>query len=281
MAVTISFINMKGGVGKSTLTVNLAWYFADHTGGGKRVLVVDLDPQFNASQYLFGQSEYAQLLRQNSPTVWDILEQRTRVPQSQPIPFHVRKAIQNRANITGGGRLDAILSRLELALSLEAPFHEKQQLLSESLEAVQNEYDVILIDCAPTESILTKAAYLASDYLLVPVKPEYLSTIGLPLLVNSMQSFNDRYPGQGPDLAGIVFNMTTEYSPEEARSKTEVRSLAQQHSWHVFTNEVNYSRSYPKGAREGLPINRTSHSRRAQIANFYGFAREFAVRVGL
>jgi chromosome partitioning protein len=281
MAVTISLINMKGGVGKSTLAVNLAWYFADEWGGRKRVLLVDLDPQFNASQYLFGQAVYARLLRQAVPTVWDILEQRTRVPTASPAPFDVRRAIQNRVNITGGGRLDAILSRLELALSLETPYNEKQQLLAESLAAVQSDYDVILIDCAPTESILTKAAYLASDYLLVPVKPEYLSTIGLPLLVNSMQSFNERYPGQGPDLAGVVFNMTTEYSPEEALSKTEVRSLAQQNGWHVFSNEVTYSRSYPKGAREGLPINRTSHSRGRKVAHFYSFAREFAVRVGL
>ena len=58
MAVKTSLINMKGGVGKSTLTVNLAWHFAAQLKWSKRVLVVDLDPQFNTSQYLLGVSEY-------------------------------------------------------------------------------------------------------------------------------------------------------------------------------------------------------------------------------
>lgn len=58
MAKRVSLINMKGGVGKSTLTVNLAWHFAAYQHWLKRVLVVDLDPQFNASQYLVGVSKY-------------------------------------------------------------------------------------------------------------------------------------------------------------------------------------------------------------------------------
>jgi chromosome partitioning protein len=56
MAKTVSLINMKGGVGKSTLTVNLAWHFAAYRNWLKKLLVVDLDPQFNASQYLVGVS---------------------------------------------------------------------------------------------------------------------------------------------------------------------------------------------------------------------------------
>ena len=62
MAIVVSLINMKGGVGKSTLSVNLAWHYAAYSDGLKKVLVVDLDPQFNASQYLVGVTKYQEHL---------------------------------------------------------------------------------------------------------------------------------------------------------------------------------------------------------------------------
>ncbi len=126
------------------------------------------------------------------------------------------------------------------------------------------------------------AAYQASDYILVPVKPEYLSTIGLPLLKRSMEEFEDGpYGGHKIELAGVVFNHTSGYAPEEMKSKSEVRSIAAKYKWYVFEHEVTYSRSYPKGAREGQPIFRTTYSRGAQAARFQAFAEEFAPRISL
>ena len=78
MATKISLINMKGGVGKSTLAVNLAWHFAAYEHWTKRVLLVDLDPQFNATQYLLGVSDYKKILESEKPTIWDVFEQGTR-----------------------------------------------------------------------------------------------------------------------------------------------------------------------------------------------------------
>ncbi|MBI5827924.1 MAG: ParA family protein [Deltaproteobacteria bacterium] len=97
MAVKVSLINMKGGVGKSTLTVNLAWHFAAYGDWKKKVLVVDLDPQFNTSQYLLGVQEYENILTSNKPTVWDIFEQGTRTPSGKATlsdphaPIHIHK----------------------------------------------------------------------------------------------------------------------------------------------------------------------------------------------
>ena len=125
------------------------------------------------------------------------------------------------------------------------------------------------------------AAYLSSDWLLVPVKPEYLSTIGLPLLVNSMDDFEREYENETLELAGIVFNAASDYLPEEALAKATVREIAKKYNWHVFRHEVEYSRSYPKGAREGQPIFRTSHARKTRKDNFYFFATELAKRVNL
>ena len=275
MAVTVSLINMKGGVGKSTLTINLAWHFSD-----KRVLVVDLDPQFNASQYLLGVTEYRTILNKEEPTIWDIFEQGTRTPSGKVSIDDPRSAIHKYKDFYGKGCIHLIPSRLELAFSLKNPGY-KERSLSRLLKKVGKDYDLILIDCAPTESVLTTAAYLSSQWLLVPVKPEYLSTIGLPLLVNSMRDFKEEHENSNLQLAGVVFNAASDYLPEEALAKRTVRTIAKKHKWHVFNNEIEFSRSYPKGAREGTPISRTSYSRWSKIRNFEKFAEEFASRIGL
>lgn len=280
MAIKVSLINMKGGVGKSTLTVNLAWYFAAMGNWLKKVLVVDLDPQFNASQYLLGVNQYKKMLKDGKPTVWEIFEQNTKTPGGTIGKLSPQDPIQNVHNIYGGGKIDLIASRLELSFSLKNP-GQKERQLSKIIAQLGGEYDLILIDCAPTESILTTAAYLSSDHLLVPVKPDYLSSMGLPLLVNSMLDFKNDYEDHELELAGVVFNSAAEYYPEEKLAKTEVRKIAKQHGWYVFKNEVPYSRSFPKGAREGQPIFRTSHKRWWKVSKFNLFAEEFASRIAL
>lgn len=280
MARKVSLINMKGGVGKSTVTVNLAWHFAAYRKWLKNVLVIDLDPQFNASQYLLGVRQYEQLFSGSQPTMWDIFEQGTRTPAGNIPRLDANDVITTVRKIRRGGRIDLIPSRLELALSLKNP-GQKERHLARIVSEIEDTYDLILIDCAPTESILTTAAYLCSDFLLVPVKPEYLSAIGLPLLVNSMQGFLAEHPECSIDLAGILFNATNDYAPEEVLAKESVRGLARENGWYVFNAEVPYSRSFPKGAREGSPIFRTSYSRYSKIRQFNKVAEEFAKRISL
>jgi len=280
MCKTISLINMKGWVGKSTLTVNLAWHLAAYLSWSKKVLVVDLDPQFNASQYLVGVTKYQKIISNKKPTVWDVFEQHTRTPTGKRGVVEPDEAIRNIVTFTSGSKIDLLPSRLELSLSLKSP-SQKESLLPKFLTKIKDNYDVILIDCAPTESVLTTAAYLSSDYILVPVKPEYLSTIGLPLLVNSLEDFKEEHEESGLELLGIVYNGSTDYSPEEDKSKREVGNLATKNNWYVFDSEIPYSRSYPKGAREGKPIFRTSYARTKTAAKFKKFADEFAKRIGI
>ena len=280
MATKISLINMKGGVGKTTLAVNLAWQFAANQAWGKRVLMVDLDPQFNASQYLLGVKRYKRLLDGGQASVWDVFEQGTRTPSGQFPTLEPADAVTRVSSFRDAGHVDLIPSRLEFAFSLKNPTG-KETHLSRLVRALEPDYDLVLIDCAPTESVLTTAAYLCSDWIVVPVKPEFLSAIGLPLLANSMADHATVYPGNQPEIAGIAFNTASDYLPEEARAKEEVQLLAQQYGWHVFKEGVSYSRSYPKGARENTPIYATSHARWWMKANFRRFAAAVAKRVGL
>ncbi len=280
MAKKVSLINMKGGVGKSTIAVNLAWHFAAKRDWGKNVLLVDLDPQFNASSYLLGVSRYKEILDKNKPTIWDVFEQHTYTPGKKRSSLNPEDVITNVRQFYGGGHIDLIPSRLELAYSLKNPA-QKELLLSKLISKAEHEYHLILIDCPPTESVFTIAAYLTTDFILVPVKLEYLSSIGVSLLVRSMDEFHKQYEGHKVKLAGLVFNSTSGYVPEEAESKRDVLGIAGKNGWYVFENPITYSRSYPKGASEGRPIFRTTYSRYSQCQKFSEFANEFAKRIGL
>ena len=281
MATKVAIINMKGGVGKSTLTAQLAWQFAAYRRWLKRVLVIDLDPQFNVSQYLLGVDRYRNIHDSGRPTVWDIFEQYSRTPSGgSPPPLDLDSTVHNVQRFSGGSRIDLIPSRLELSYTLRNPA-QKETLLQRSIERLESQYDLVLLDCPPTESMLTTAAYLTSDYILVPVRPEFLSSIGLPLLVRSMEDFQQQHSNHQLELAGIVFNSTSDYSPEEHLSKQSVSDLATEHGWYVFEAEVPFSRSFPKGAREGNPIFRTSYARQTQARRFHTFASEFAGRIGI
>ena len=281
MAHKVALINMKGGVGKSTLAANLAWSMATPPWD-KKVLVVDLDPQFNCSQYLLGALRMDMILAENEPTVWNILEQLTSVPGRErevidPVDAVVGVYSPRRLR----GSIDLVPSRLEVAQSLRQPAG-KAELIVQAIRQLQPEYDLIIIDCPPTESMLTSAAYLAADYLLIPVRPEFLSAVGLPLLEQSLEDFEALHGSdQVPAVLGIVFNAMSDYAPEEVVSRRQVRQVARVNEWPVFDEDVGYSRSFPKSAREGRPVFLTSYVRSTTKRNFRKVAEEFAGRVGI
>jgi chromosome partitioning protein len=167
---------------------------------------------------------------------------------------------------TTGSYIHLIPSQLELSNTLKNP-SQKEHLLANFLNDSEENYDLIIIDCAPTESVLTLAAYLASESILVPVKPEFLSTIGLPLIRQSVADFARLYR-KNIAVIGVCFNHSSEYAPEAVTSKQEVRGVCSNFGWHVFDEEIPYSRSFPKGAREGQPFFRTSYSRGTKAAEF-------------
>ena len=79
-------------------------------------------------------------------------------------------------------------------------------MLAECIAEHLQEKDLVLIDCAPTESVFTTAAYHASRFVLVPVRPEYFATIGFPLLQQSLDAFRNKNKGHQIDVIGIVVN---------------------------------------------------------------------------
>lgn len=282
MATVVSMINMKGGVGKTTLSFNLAWCSAWKEN--LKVLAVDLDPQANMSQYFMGARKYLEHLNNDNRTVVDIFEQFSPPSASSGAPSLVEPSdvIHPLHEWNDGSLLHLVPSRLELSWTLKNPT-EKAQLLPKFLAKVADEYDLIIIDCAPTESILTTAAYRSSRYVFVPVKPEFLATIGLPLLARSLQEFKLMHTDQELDMGGIIFNdiRRSNTPPEQKESVREVKRLALANEWPVLTNSAYHSDSYPTGSRDSNPIFRTPYARDYVVGEFHNLATEFLIKAGL
>ncbi len=281
MAVVISLINMKGGVGKTTIASQLAHAAA---AGGLRVLAIDLDPQSNLSHSILGPETYVRHLAKNKPTVVQILEDY--IPASgdagSPRRIDIRDVILKGAGYGRKNQLDLIPSRLELSRTLKNPTG-KERRLARAIAQANDQYDLVIIDCAPTESILTDAAYFASRYAVVPVKPEFMATIGLPLLARSIREFRLENEDHELEIAGLVLNDQSEYADnsEKRQAIKEVRDVAKEHKWRIFDYKIPYSRSYANAARNGLPLSQTPNARWNRIRGFRSLKDDILEAVGV
>ena len=183
MAKIIAIANQKGGVGKTTTSVNLTAILADM---GQRVLAVDLDPQGNTTSGLGMTVE--------DKSVYEAVMGR----------IGLKEAVQH-TDIPG---LDLVGADIRLAgAELELVSVDKREFrLKTALAAVQKDYDFILIDCPPSLSLLTLNALTAADRVLVPIQCEYYALEGVSSLMNTIsrvkKTFNPRI-----DLEGVVLTM--------------------------------------------------------------------------
>ncbi|MBD8068809.1 ParA family protein [Bacillus sp. PS06] len=277
MATTVSVFNMKGGVGKTTLTVQLAWYMRSQKD--KRVLVVDLDPQSNASHYLMGPDKYKNYINENRYTTKDVFEVYSTPVKTPPSDTHSPEKFIYRVQSEFDTTLDLIPASLKLSKMQKNP-RGKEHALDVFLSYVKDQYDLILIDCPPTESMFTDASYRASQFVLVPMKPEFLSTIGLPLISSSLEEFKMEYDRSDLKVAGIVFNVVTT-GRESIESKREIKDLAAKYDLFVFDEEISHSDSYSRSVREVSSILNTKYAKSGTKDEFTDFAEAFARRIGV
>ena len=166
MARIISFINQKGGVGKTTTCVNVSAYLGLY---GKKVLIVDLDPQGNASSNVG-------INKEDKPkTIYDVMVddntvdeviQKTKFPNLDVIPANV----------------DLAGAEIELVSMVS-----RETRLKNALEEVKEKYDYIFIDCPPSLGLITLNSFTAADSVLVPIQCEYYALEGLGQLVNTIK----------------------------------------------------------------------------------------------
>ncbi len=262
MGYVISIVNMKGGVGKTTITVNLATTLAkDH---GMRVLVVDLDTQINATLSLMSPLHFAKLKKENR-TLKQLIHQAIQTDDQTNIPL--QNIIQH--NICKIQGLDLLPGDIELyndflLASLLFDQSQKNQqefaknwerfedyLVRSILNPVRENYELILLDFPPGDYLLTRSGMIASDFYLIPAKPEPLSVVGMGILQGRIRKLKESNRTK-INLIGIVFTSLGHASTMAVKVKNRV--VAEFGENKVFTTEIPRNVAVAKAVDEFQPV---------------------------
>ena len=277
--ICISVINMKGGVGKTTIAALLGRHASIKLN--LEVLMVDLDPQANLSQALMGEHRYKRLLKERSPSIVEIFNgyNPPTITRASSSPLDIGDVVVGDTSL-GRANLQIIPSRFDFSDTLISSIGTNPRVLANLIANNFQDKDLIIIDCAPTESIFTQVAYHASRYILVPVKPEYFATIGFPLLNDSLTAFRSKNRGHLIDVIGVVINNSSyHYSgnqggPERQTAMREINQETKKNGWHIFKKQIPLSRGFPK-------MMRGNFSYLGDALRYRHFASEFFKRLGL
>ena len=276
--VCVSVINLKGGVGKTTIAALLGRYAVRNLG--LKVLAVDLDPQANLSQ-AYMRRTYRAFLTSKTPSIVELFAGMRPPGLGKPSPstLRIEDAVVSVSRGPQGGNLDLIPSRFDFSNHLTDSLKPDGRALATCISDHFQEKDLILIDCAPTESVFTTAAYHGSRFVLVPVRPEFFATVGFPLLQQSLDAFRHKNRGHQIDVVGVVINNAfyhggNDGGPEKQTALREIREEAGKNGWELFQNQIDHSRGYPK-------IMRGDYAYSGNAVYFRYFAKEFFGRLGL
>ncbi len=225
----VAMCNQKGGVGKTTSSVNIAGALSQY---GRRVLIVDFDPQgaatvalgINANQV---ENTIYTALFNPSMDIHEVVQQ-TRFPNLDIIP----------ANID--------LSAAEVQLVTEVG---REQVLASTLRKVRNEYDLIIIDCQPSLGLLTVNALTAADGVIIPVAAEFFALRGVALLMQSIEKVKSRI---NPDLQvyGVLVTMYT----NTLHSQEVLQRIYEAFQGKVFHSVIARSIKLPDATVAAAPI---------------------------
>lgn len=228
----ISFINMKGGVGKTTLTINIGYTLVKEFK--KRVLIIDMDPQFNATQALmtkFKSIEEYQNLLETGPTIATLLtNQNSSLIDNKDSDLTIQNSTQHLMS-EGTGKLDLVPGDLSLT-QFESTVRGSEKMLKKLINSeVMNQYDFILIDTPATYSIYSQASLYASEYYIVPIAPDVFSTLGYNLLQKALK--NDLVLEEKPlTNLGVIFTLTSKVDKNKDRVTKKVNRDSIQDSFN-------------------------------------------------
>ena len=253
-AVVLAVCNQKGGVGKTTTTINLGAALAELD---RRVLLVDLDPQGGLSIGL-GLTPAALeatvndlLLDPRGTDVRDVVVQ-THVPGLDLLPSNIE------------------LSAAEVQLVAEVG---REQALGRALRPLRGEYDVVLVDCQPSLGLLTVNALTAASGVLVPLECEYFAMHGLALLVQTIEKVADRL---NPDLE-VLGVLATMYDGRTLHAREVLGRVREGFGDLVFESVINRTVKFPETSTAGEPITRYAGSSPGAAA-YRSLAREVLER---
>lgn len=240
MAQVISTINLKGGVGKSTTTVALAEFLSAEFG--KRVLVIDLDPQTNATVMLIGEDEWR--ARNEAGQTLAQLFKDALIEDADERTFDISEAlIQGVSNVKDVRRVDLLPSSIDLidvqdrlASMPSGRFYTNNptEVLRKATKPILDEYDYVLIDCPPNLGIITLNGLRISEGYIIPTIPDVLSTYGIPQIISRVASFAQSITEEIPPL-GIVIS---KYRDQATVHRNTLARLRDKDDPHVFNTVI-------------------------------------------
>ena len=249
MGKIISIANQKGGVGKTTTSINLSTILAKK---GKKVLMIDADPQGNASSGVGIDRDEIEL------STYDILINEVQM--------------QNVVKKTNIKNLDLCPSNINLAgAEVElVSVMSREHRLKEKLEEIRDEYDFIIIDCPPSLGLITLNAFTASDSVLIPVQCEYYALEGLGQLLNTI-SLVKKHLNKDIEIEGALLTM---YDARTNLSNQVVKEVKSYFNDKVYKNVIPRNVKLSEAPSYGMPI--SLYDPRSKGAKCYEkFVKEF------
>jgi len=244
----ISVANQKGGVGKTTTTINLSTLLAKK---GKKVLLIDADPQGNATSGVGAEKDI-------ELSTYDVLVGETEIEETlEDTMIEGLKVCPSNINLAG--------AEVELVSMMS-----REQRLKEKLESVKEEFDYILIDCPPSLGLITLNAFTASDSVLIPVQCEYYALEGLGQLINTINLVK-KHLNKGIEVEGALLTM---YDARTNLSNQVVKEVKKYFNDKVYKTVIPRNVRLSEAPSYGMPI--TEYDPRSKGARSYEkFTREF------
>lgn len=276
-AKVISFINLKGGVAKTTTTVGTATLLAGEFG--KKVLVVDLDPQTNCTTMLIGEEEWKKLDDEDH-TLAALFEDIINETHNFDMDKTLQKNVSCIANIANVSELDLIPSSLKmidiqdrLATIPPGKFFSNNptEIIKKVIKPIINNYDYVLIDCPPNMGLITLNGLRISDAYIIPTIPDVLSTYGIPQIINRVSEFSDNI-GEDIKCLGIV---ATKVRGQSSLHYRTLDQLKRSHDAELF-DTVFYENNQMGEAAECVPVTtlRQKWGYQGQFDRFHNFTCE-------
>jgi chromosome partitioning protein len=289
MSIVVAVMNPKGGSGKTTVAVHLS--YALSLRASKGCLIVDLDPtNSNATEHVVNADKLNAIKRRKTSDIYHLLSQskctRKSIEQrivpgpdiryslftNQPIPIKREDTAALVDILPSRTQFDSkYLSKPDWQLSLKEIVRRLKQ------------YKYIIIDCPPLSFDLTKLAYLASDYILVPVKPEMHNVKGLETTSLYLRELRHEFPDHTPHFLGVVitnFNYSSSNVPAQDTAIDQIKVKCKSNKWDIFRTQIEYSQSYIKASLNGDFISDVKGVQGRTKSNFENFVYEFVERVG-
>lgn len=265
MAVKISFLNLKGGVGKTSLLVNVASCLAYM---GKRVLVVDFDAQSNSSIWLMRLDRWNALNRNPNNFILSAFKE-----GGSGLRQCIQKDIVRNADdekvLKGLDLIPANFRLMDLEHEVPNPWGKPFYAhFHEELSEIEDQYDYIFLDCPPSFFIGPQCCVFSSEHIVVPANPDALSIIGFHLLVEKLESFKKQsyrwrqeLSAPEPQILGISINAVKPGANIDVpleRFNAQIERFAAQgkvpESTCIFPEQIRYSITVGRAVMQGLPM---------------------------